>query len=486
MPSSNAKDRTVIRMLVCLDRKQRKGFGDYLTCDLFNTNSSLVTLYKAIEDRALSDSPTSLSDAELLEGSKIKPGLLDKLCSQLLGHLNQFVPLWAQRQDPRPDYGVTFNAWVGMDLEPELLEREYRKMHRKLRKLPASEFTQIHALQLEHAYAQYQAAQPRRDQAGTFDPLNDLLEHFYLTSKFKYRCAQISAGRILKGEAGDQFLYIPTDKLEAMPALTQAYHQAYQLLQETQPAAVPVEALLAQLQSAGNQFSRLDRLDLHGYLLNSCIRNLSAGLSSFEPIILRIYRSMLAQRLLPMDGHLPGSHFKNIVSIMVHQRELAEARTFITNYQQYLETSERSVLVPYVEGLLAFHTADYCTARRRFRKIIHDAPEDLYWGLEARNMLWKSYFESYENLTMEEHAEMLRLYDSFRLFLARHNRISPEERTAYDNFLQVFNRLIRVSDSELWASTVPKLQALREQAAQMVPIAHKQWLLAAIDRRIKM
>lgn len=44
MPNKNVRDRALVRMLLHLDLKQQKGFHDYLSSPLFNTNPSLLVL----------------------------------------------------------------------------------------------------------------------------------------------------------------------------------------------------------------------------------------------------------------------------------------------------------------------------------------------------------------------------------------------------------------------------------------------------------
>lgn len=483
----NVKDRALVRMLGYLDQKQRKGFAEYLNCSLFNTNSSLETLYIYLEKRALNSKESFLSDEDLLAGSGINLKLVDKLCSQLLHHLNRFIVLWAQREDGRPGFALAFDAWYRMGLEPELLEREYRKMKRKLNKKPASEFDLFYELQLEHVYTQYQAGQPRKPRQEIFAPLQQQLDQFYHVTRLKYRCADFSAGKIFARDAEAMDIDISAQELAQLPAIGQAYQKANLLLREERPTTTQVESLFDFLEATGAAFSRMDRIDLYGYLLNSGIKNLSAGTPGFDKIVYQVYNAMLKHKLLPSKAHFSGGHFKNIVSIKVRVGKVEEARKFINDYKHYLPADEKDLLLHYVKGLVHFHSHDFAKAISHFRSIIEENPEDLFWGFEARNMLWKSYFEAYDELSIEEHEEMLQLYHSFRVFVSRNKKISVRHRTSYENFIRVFNRLIKIKDKQLWASPEAlgkELLDLQKITLDADLIVHKKWILGAIDRQI--
>lgn len=483
----NVKDRALVRMLGCLSQKQRKGFGDFLKCSLFNTNPSLEIFYQLLENRALSEKVNYLSDEELLKGSGINPRLVDKLSSKLLGLLNRFVALWEKTADPRSDFGIAFDAWYRMGLEPELLEREYRKMKRKFEKMPPGQFDSMYDLQLEHVYAQYQAGKPRKKHQQIYDSLDEQLEQFYLLTRLKYLCARTSAGKIFERDAAPEFFELTETESRLLPDIGQAYFSAYLLLREARPGIEEAEALFARLEDAGIRFARMDRIDLYGYLLNCCIRKLSAAVPGIDGLVYRVYNALLAHKLLPIGEFIPGGHFKNIVSIKVRVGEVGEARQFIADYQGYLKTDEKEILLKYVHGLVHFHSREFREAITHFRSIVVDSPEDLFWGLEARNMLWKSHYEAYDQLSMGEHEEMLHLYDSFRVFVRRNKRISPRHRTSYENFIRIFNRLIRIRDRNLKIGTKEKLvelNALSEMASQAEFIVHKKWLLQVIEQRI--
>jgi|GEM_PF-1775593 len=486
----NVKDRALVRMLNCLDRKQLKGFADYLACPLFNTNSSLEALFECLEKRALNRKIKVLSASQLLEGSGISLGLLDKLCSKLLVLLNRFVALWAEQTEEQTSFVSTFQAWMTMGLEPDLLEREYRKMKRKLDKSQPTEFDALYNLQLEHLHAQYLAGQPRKKHLPIYAPLQEQLEAFYYTHLFKYRCAQASAGEMFAQEKTSHSggSSMPLELSGNLSVLGQAYSRALQIIQNPQPSLVEIQDFTAYLDQVSSQISRIDRTDLYGYLLNACIKQLSTGIPGFDLQVSATYDAMLAQKLLPVGTFFNGGHFKNIVAIKVRIGAVTEANGFIETYQDKLSPDEKLILLPYTKGLVHFFSHNFREAIAIFRRIVEENPEDLFWGFEARNMLWKSYYAAHHLLSMEEHEEMLQLYHSFRVFVARNKKLVPRIKAAYQQFIRVFNRLIRTKDKALWNSKAEhrkELEDIYNMTQEAEHLIHRQWILDSVKDQLK-
>lgn len=485
MPKINVKDRALVRMLAHLNDKQLIAFREYLSCSLFNTSQAVNSLFEQLVLKALTSEDRILGQQELLDGTNIAPSTTDKLFSQLLTHLNNFVTLWYRREGTKHEFSHTLNAWLQIGLEPELLEREYRKMKRKLGGAPSSDVDIFYALRLMHSYSQFKVSQPRKEQRELFATHMELLESFYLTSKLKYMCAAISAGRVFQGKE-HELLSVDAAVIENLPPIGKAYYKAYSLLINPEPQLESAQNLFGLLKANNKSFSEEDRGDLYGFLLNSCIRNLPKGDQlPFQSLTYEVYNAMLAQDLLVQAGQMAGGHFKNIVSIRARMGALSEARTFIAAYQHLLAPEEEQILVTYTEGLISFHEGDHRTAIQKFRTTVQDSPEDLFWSLESRNMLWKCYFEIYDKLDQIEHEEMLKLYDSFRLYVSRNSRISDYHKESYLNFIRVFNRLIKVGDQRLWASTVLDLEGLYLEVQEMEKIVHKNWILNAVQTSIK-
>ena len=113
------------------------------------------------------------------------------------------------------------------------------------------------------------------------------------------------------------------------------------------------------------------------------------------------------------------------------------------------------------------------------KEVIANLKEDVFYGLGARVYLWKSYFEHLAHLTMEEVDEMYRMYDAFRVFIDRNDKISVGHKTNYKNFIREFKRFMVILNKE--PIDRDQLQELRDDLAEMTFLANKDWFLDKVD-----
>lgn len=480
MSSSNIKEGMLVRMLRFLDAKQLAGFEAYLACSLFNTNARLAEVYQAIREKALDAPEKPLSPLALLEGTGINPSLYAKYTSQLVALLERFIPFWEQKDDPRHGYADAFSAWERMGLDQDLLERQYRKMKRKAEKLPPSEWQFFHAFELEHRYLHHKAGQPRKDQAPLFEASNLALDQLIAISKLRYHCASISLNRSLPLALGAAPLDFTEEQRARLPLLGKAYLQAAQLLEAAAPTAEQARQFYQWLKRYQAEFSPADQEDLFGFLLNICIPNANRE-GAFAKLLDEVYMEMVAGRLLGNQRRLPGSHFKNMVSIKIKLGRLQDAAEFIDRQGNELGQGDREILVPYTKGLVAYHSREFREAVSLFREVLDHQLADVHWGLEARLMLWRSYYEILELLDSEEYAEFIRQYDALRVYVSRRNRLSPDKKASYEHFIRIFNRLARMKEE---GSAAEELKALKEEVLGLQVIKQRAWLCEMIDRQL--
>lgn len=484
MAKKNILERPLVRMLACLDDKQHKGFHEYLNCKLFNTNPTLVRLYTYLESKALLAAPEQLLESEMIVALDISASTGAKLFSQLLSLLNRFVAFWETKDDKTSELAPTLAGWHRMGLPADLLERKYQKMKRKLPASPRANYDLLYELELETSYAGFKVNQARKGEWEFFDRHFHLLDSFYQITRLKYLCAAKSAGQVFQHSNDpnhDLTLTVgPTD----LPLIGQGYATAFQLLNADPPSVVQVRLFFTFLETHGKAFDSSERGDLYGYLLNCCFRATAKVQEGAEELIHEIYDAMLGHGLLTELGYIIPGHFKNIVSIKTRLGLNEEAKAFIKKNQSKLKAEIRPSLVPFTHGIVAFYAGEFRQAIQEFRTMWQSSTDDLMWTLEARKMHWKSYFEIYDQLTAEEYEEMLRIYHSFRVYVSRNSRISGYHKEGYENFIRMFNQLIRTGEEKPWESTLPELKSLHTEVVEIENVVHKKWLLKAIEKVI--
>jgi tetratricopeptide (TPR) repeat protein len=484
MPQPNIKDSVLVRMLSCLSRKELKGFQAYLGCQLFNTNQTLEKVLAYLSSKALKAPDKLLPETKMAKDLGLSPNMADKLFSQLLGHLNRFVFVWEQRNNPQSEHAGTIEFWIGHGLEHELLEREFRKMKRKFKQEPASGSVLHNHLLLQHQYAIYQTSLPRKDQGDLFEENHKLLDHYYWITKLKYLCASVNVSQIFQKKEIQNPSLPPPSWQEHLPRIGKAYYKAYLLLTAEDPMFADATQLFELLKESAEDFAGEDRVNLYGFLLNTCAKGIYKGRFDFEQLMLSTYEAVLEAGFLITNEKISSAHFKNIVSLYTRLDNCEGAQVFMNGHESLLPELDKEELLAFCHGLVAFYQGNHSEAISRFRSIIESSPEDLFWGLDARNMLWQAYFEGGDELSFEEQEDMLKLYHSFRIFVSRNNRISDHQKKCYENFIRIFNRLTRTNDKGKWANTKQEFTEILEDALASEELMHKRWLTEAIQRKI--
>lgn len=90
---------------------------------------------------------------------------------------------------------------------------------------------------------------------------------------------------------------------------------------------------------------------------------------------------------------------------------------------------------------------------------------DLFYGLDARSLMLKCYFE------LDEKEAFLNSYFSFRIFVMRRKNVSEQHRRNYLNFLRIAKKLMN-----LRARDKKAIQNLQNEIKSAKALADKSWL----------
>ena len=140
-------------------------------------------------------------------------------------------------------------------------------------------------------------------------------------------------------------------------------------------------------------------------------------------------------------------------------------------------------MVPEMAGLLHFKLERYPDAIKACRQLLEIQGLRLLREIQARIVIWRSYFEMYEHLSLSQLDEMHREYDALRIYLQRDTKLSPQKRERFANFTRLFYKLIRLLDNPVSSNETDALKALKDEVIQTPNFAYEDWLLRAIDKR---
>lgn len=358
----------------------------------------------------------------------------------------------------------------------ELLERKCdstftRLLNRELRQLDTTDDIGPDALRHRQAVLQLQAEHELRSgqrSTALFAGSTEALDRHFVARKLQMSAEKLNLHFILSTHGDDPFLdtllrEVDAGRFDDTPYIL-LYRDIIRLL--TDPADDAAFQRLRQRSSEeAMRMPHHERQDLYQHLLNHCIRRVNAGKLGFQRELFGIYREALDCGALFTDGYLSQWDFKNIVTIGLRLRETAFVEGFISGNAALLPASQRANAVAYNTANLCFHRKEYRQALMQLQQVDLD---DVFYRLDARSILLKTYFEMDDPDALFYHAT------AFRTFLLRNRRISDHQRKLYQNLIRFTMSLARCGTDR------SRLRALKKKVEATPNVADLAWLEAKV------
>jgi hypothetical protein len=214
-------------------------------------------------------------------------------------------------------------------------------------------------------------------------------------------------------------------------------------------------------------FPMAEAEQLYAFAVNYCIRQINKGEPEYLQKIFALYKQMLKDGLLTYKGSISPWEFKNIVTVALRAKELKWAATFIEEQSPFIPDRDR-------ENAYTFNMARYAFAAGKYDRVLELLGsvdyDDVFYQLDAKATLMKTYFELGEDQALQS------LKESFRILLSRKKLISDTQRTVYGNFVRYTLKLFRtdVKDKK-------KIESLRKEILATKQMADKSWVMAKLE-----
>ena len=330
----------------------------------------------------------------------------------------------------------------------------------------------------KHFHRHYRAAEIRqefaaqhgaRDEVTDYVELADNLDRFYFLRKLQLQCERINYRNVLDREFDVSLIdeitrYVLRNGFLGSP-LIETYYQVLQLLSGPEPESA-FQSLLQLLDAHRDRFSVEDLNNVYQYVKNHCIRRINLGDEIYRERLFSIYKNILADERLMRHDYLSPWEYKNIVTLGLRLRQEAWVADFIERHLHHLPPHERDNAHTYNSAMLCYYRKQYRQAVKLLQTVEFT---DLYYQLDARSILLKVYFETYEAESLLHHIS------AFKIFLRRNKLVSAYQRKIYENYIRYALKIFRSSDSE------SKRKALAEEIRSVDHISDRTWLLEQLE-----
>jgi hypothetical protein len=300
--------------------------------------------------------------------------------------------------------------------------------------------------------------------SDVFEESSLFLDLYFVAKKLQISAEKINLNYILRKEWNDPFLKNILEQVDQGLFGHSPYIRLYRLIIQslTEPDNEEVFVLLKkEVPELMGRLSASELSDLYQYLLNYCIRKINAGRLVFQKELLAVYQSALEHGALMSNGVLSQWDFKNVVTISLRTGNLDYARHFIHGHKQHLPAAQRPNALAYNLANLHFSEKNYRAAIKQLQKVDLD---DVFYRLDARSILLKSFYELDDTDALFYHAS------AFRSFLNRNRTISDQQRKLY---LNLINHTLSLSRS---GAEKGKLDTIKARIAKNPNVADLSWL----------
>jgi len=460
--------KKLITLFQTFTTAEHKQFRKYLTSPFFNENKTLIQLYDAI---AQGLTKNKLPDKENL-WKKLKADQpyndtrFRKYCSELTQQGERFL---AYRQfEKSPEMEKIYLLQV---LNTRHLDKHFSATERAARQLQTRKKYQdidyhLSNFLLENELDQFQIRRIQRTGKISLESFDRSLDHFYLAQKLKNYCNALNYKNIINKDFEIGFIGVLLGELAGRittyPPVVQVYYQVMLTLSEEDGEAA-FHQLRGLLKQFGDLFVQSELRELYIFAQNYCIKKINTGKQEYFRELFDIYDTLLEKGTIFNRGEFLPWDLKNMVAVGIHVGEFDWLEKIIHTHSHRLPEGFRANAITYNLAMVHFYKKEYQKAIELLREVEY---QDLFYALDGKWLLIKTYYE------LDELEAMDALLESFRIFLLRHRLIAKTKQRQYLNLIRFVKKMNRLQ----W-NNESAVEQLRKKIEDAADVADRVWLL---------
>jgi hypothetical protein len=331
------------------------------------------------------------------------------LLSELLGQLEQMFVELEQSTDEIELETLQARAYLRRGLQ--------KHFQKTLRQATQSNENQIYrhsdyyAASLKLAWLQYQFdSNASRTGDYNLQALSDLTDQSYALNKLRVACLQASHQKTFNtvydfGALNMVMTHVEERKWTAIPAIG-LYYYCYRFMTQTE-SETNFQAYNQLLRQHAALFPTDELRTLFLLAINYAIKKVNEGKEDWFAPTLGLYKDALERQLLLENGILSRFAFTNIVAIALRSGDTEWAKTFIENYQVYLEKKYQQAIIHFNLARIAYAQRDYNQVLTLLQQADY---KDILNNLIAKTLLLKVYYETKSFSSLESHLASMRIF----------------------------------------------------------------------------
>lgn len=461
----------LIRAFNSLTAKEMRLFKRFLESKMYNQNTEIVALFDHLRIQTTRDQPNyskELMHQKLFGGKPFKDKHIRDIMSYLFKALEKFLSLNEYQTDIGRELLDLCKAYRKRNL-PKLFDSATNKAKQLIEK--GRRDLEYHEFNYRIQWEQYHASfRKRRSKANNLQEVSDSLDINYFANRLRHCCVMLSHQSVYNihydmGLVDGVIEEVRRKELLHIPAIG-IYYYGYLALTNSENLQY-FKALQNSLITSVELFEIDEMKDIYLLAINIGIKNLNQGNLEFIPVLLEIYKSGVANKILLTNELISPFTYKNVIALALRMKQFDWAKKFIDGFRHSIESPTSEAIYAYNLAKLQFEKKAYEEALSLLTSTTSSG--DLYISLDTKILLSRIYYEQGDMDALEN------VLESFKTFIRR-SKIISYHKSSYTNFLNCLNKLISFNpyDKEEKAK-------LRTEIEQLQPLPDKYWFLEQLQ-----
>lgn len=457
------QDTKFFRLMQSLSVYELKRLRRYLCSPLHNEDETFIRLYDLILP-LLRGEMAEMSREELVRHLFPKKKFTNqdyaRLFTNFARRIEGFMALERYYSDPVREQMDILEA-----LNERNLSRYFGDMYAYVRRLHDHQPLRsgdyyLHTFRMEMLHHYYLESKQERSTDKNLLETMAALDTYYLITKLRFCAAMLhyQAFLSLEGEVAlihEVLVHCRDTRYDSVPLLRAYYYIVMSLIEPE--SEVHFESLRQILSEHITAFDTEVQKDLYSFAINYCINRINYGSGNYLRQILELYQQALEHSIILTRGELSPWDFKNIVTIGLRNKDYKWTEQFIEDYRHKMPKVERDNAYTFNRARYYFATQQYDRVLRLLQNVEYS---DIFYLLDSKTTLMKTYYE------LDEYQSLQSLKESFRILLRRKKLISEQNQLNYGNFARYVMKLYRcdVKDKKAMAQLRKEIEGTRNMA----------------------
>ncbi len=303
------------------------------------------------------------------------------------------------------------------------------------------------------------------------------LDSFYLATKLRESCEMLNRNAIYQEKYNIGLQAFLDEGFEQEQAnyneTIQIYYSTYKMLKSDERK--DFEQLVNLLESSGSTMPYENLRELYIHAQNFCTRKINNGNKEYFQDMFHIFEKMIASNLLLVDGFIPHTTYKNIVSVALNVEQQEWTYEFIEQHKSFLRPEVQQSAYNYNLAKYNYTIGSSDEAVQLLQSVNY---EDHYYQIDSRYLLLKIFYET------DVHESLLYQIDAFKLYLKRNKDFNITTREVIITFLKLLRKTAVLKNRKPYLGKEDfknRYDKLKQQFTQNQNIPYRKWLELKLD-----